>query len=200
MRLLRAGQRSAPPLNCGVRRHGTHQMDLHLVDTDPAVVDAWKVAFAEFSEIEIQRSDLLTLARGCVVSPANGYGFMDGGIDAEYRAFFGPSIEFAVREAVARRPEGHLPIGAAIVVATKHSRVPYMIVAPTMLTPEAVEGRNVYRAMRAILRVTVREKLMDADVYCPGLGTGVSLVSPSEAAALMASAYADWKRSASSVA
>jgi len=175
-------------------------MNLHLVDTNADVVDAWKAAFSEFSEIEIARSDLLARAQGCVVSPANSYGFMDGGIDAAYRAFFGASIESAVREAVDRRPEGHLPVGAALLVPTKHSRVPYMIVAPTMVTPEAVESRNVYRAMRAILRVALREKSVVADVYCPGLGSGVGLVSPSESAEMMASAYGDWKKSVAGVA
>lgn len=50
------------------------------------------------------------MAEHCVVSPANSYGFMDGGIDAAYRSFFGLQIERTVQEAVARRPEGRLPV------------------------------------------------------------------------------------------
>jgi O-acetyl-ADP-ribose deacetylase (regulator of RNase III) len=175
-------------------------MNLHLVDINPLVVDAWKSTFAEFSEIEIRHADVLAHARGCVVSPANSYGFMDGGVDAAYRAFFGASIESVVRDAVTRRPEGHLPVGASLVVPTRHPRVPYMIVAPTMTMPEAIESRNVYRAMRAVLRIAGREKFIGSDVYCPGLGSGVGGVAPTEAAAMMATAYGDWKRGGTNVA
>jgi O-acetyl-ADP-ribose deacetylase (regulator of RNase III) len=169
-------------------------MNLHLVDYNGHVVNAWAGAFEPFPEVTIQQVDLLAVAQHCVVSPANSYGFMDGGIDAAYRAFFGAQIERRVQDAVTQRPEGHLPVGASLVIRTGHQRVPFLIVAPTMTVPERVESGNCYRAMRAVLRIVNEE--IGRDVYCPGLATGVGMVPPENAAAEMARAYSDWKRKA----
>lgn len=153
-------------------------MNLHLVDFNADLVAAWKDAFRPFPEVSVQQGDLLEIATNCVVSPANSYGFMDGGIDAVYCGFFGRSIERTVREAIARRPEGHLPVGASLVVRTSHKRVPYLIVAPTMSMPEAVPSENCYRAMKAVLRIAGSEPDVGREVYCPGMGTGVGMVTP----------------------
>ncbi|MDB6016499.1 MAG: AraC family transcriptional regulator [Pedosphaera sp.] len=170
-------------------------MNLHLVDFNGHLVKAWIEAFDRFPEVTIQQGDLLLVARHCVVSPANSHGFMDGGIDAWYRTFFGAQIERTVQDAVNRRPEGHLPVGASLVVRTGHQIVPYMIVAPTMTMPEQVESRNCYRAMRAILRIAGADAEVGSNVYCPGLATGVGMVPPEHAAVEMALAYGDWKGS-----
>lgn len=168
-------------------------MRLHLVDCNGALVNAWAEAFRDFPEVTIQQGDLVAVAEHCVVSPANGYGFMDGGIDAAYLQFFGPQIERTVQDAIARRPEGRLPVGASLVVRTGHARVPFLIVAPTMVIPEQVEMRHSYRAMRAVLRITQTEPEIARDIYCPGLATGVGFVPPEDAATMMMEAYRDWK-------
>ena len=64
-------------------------MQLHLVDINSAVVDAWRSAFREFPEVSVQCNDLLAVAENTIVSPANSLGYMDGGIDAAYLEFFG---------------------------------------------------------------------------------------------------------------
>jgi len=162
-------------------------MKLTLVDTNADLVAAWKNAFSAFPAVAIREDDLLAIAENTVVSPANSFGFLDGGIDKAYLDFFGSGIQSKVQDAIARRPEGRLPVGASLVVRTGHSRIPYLIVAPTMLLPEAVEKENCYRAMRAVLRVAAHHE----KVFCPGLGTGVGTVSAEEAAREMAQAYAD---------
>lgn len=169
-------------------------MRLHLVDYSGHLVNAWTEAFGQFPEVTVQQGDLLSIAENCVVSPANSFGFMDGGIDAAYRAFFGAQIKRTVQDAISRRPEGHLPVGASLVVRTGHQRVPFLIVAPTMMMPEQVESRHCYRAMRAVLRIAGADAEVGRDVYCPGLATGVGIVPPDNAAAMMAEAYRDWKR------
>jgi O-acetyl-ADP-ribose deacetylase (regulator of RNase III) len=97
-----------------------------------------------------------------------------------------------VREAVAARPEGYLPVGASCIVATGHERIPYMIVAPTMISPEFVEPQSAYRAMRAVLRVAMQLPFEKRRIYSPGLCTGVGGVAPAAAAIEMATAYTDW--------
>jgi O-acetyl-ADP-ribose deacetylase (regulator of RNase III) len=167
-------------------------MQLCLVDTNAKVAAALREAFRPFPEVSVETTDLLAVAHNTVVSPANSYGFMDGGIDAAFRSFFGAALENRVRDEIGRRQEGYLPVGASFVVRTGHSRIPYMIVAPTMLSPEHVNKDNCYRAMRAVLRLAASDEDVGRTIYCPGLGTGVGMVCPDEAAHEMAQAYHDW--------
>jgi hypothetical protein len=128
-------------------------MNLHLVDTSSALIAAWRIAFSSHHDVAIEHGDILVLARGALVSPANSNGFMDGGIDQQYAAFFGRDVQGRVLEAVRSRPEGHLPVGAAAVVPTDHAAIPYLIVAPTMFAPGPVPASHAYRALRAVLRL-----------------------------------------------
>lgn len=167
-------------------------MQLHFVDNNPAVASALKEAFARHPEVGVICGDMLEHARDCVVSPANSYGYMDGGIDAAYAGFFGPQLLVVVQAAIHRRPEGMLPVGAALAVATGHARIPWMIVAPTMEMPEEVPASHAGRALRAALRLIDSEPKLDCHIFCPGLATWVGRVSPVDAAASMLSAYEHW--------
>ena len=169
-------------------------MAVQLVDSDIDVVRALQVAFASYPEVLVAAGDILTLARVCVVSPANSYGFMDGGIDEQYTAFFGLRPQTELQEHIARRPDGELPVGSSIVVRTGHQRIPYMICAPTMITPGPVPKQNAFYAMAAVLNAIARNRESLTDVFCPGLCTGAGAVPPADAASEMAHAYAKWIR------
>lgn len=168
-------------------------MNLHLVDNNPEVVDALRTRFAPYPEVEVLEGNIVEVAQGAVVSPANSYGFMDGGVDRAYAKFFGGPLTRAVRDAVLARPEGHLPIGAALAVPTGHARVQYLIVAPTMMMPEHVPASNAYRALRAALKLMSSSPGLGSHLYSPGLTTLVGGVPPDAAAGEMAEAYRDWK-------
>ncbi len=170
-------------------------MRLTLVDALPDVVAAWTSEFANRPEVRIVLGDLLAVAENAAVSPANSFGGMDGGIDLAYREFFGRQIETRVKEIIARRPEGHLPIGAAAVVLTAHERIPYLIVAPTVQMPGPAELRSAYSAFRAVLRTASGSPAIAEGVFCPGLGTGEGGLDPVEAAREMHRAYEDWLQS-----
>lgn len=162
-------------------------MNLHLVDIDPLVV------FRGHPEVKVSDDNILRIASNTLVSPGNSLGFMDGGIDAEYVNFFGLEIQTRVQNAISRREDQTLPVGASLVVQTGHSKIPYLIVAPTMESPEFVPSENAYRAMRAILRVANQQPDVGELVFCPGLTTNVGGVNPKDAALAMAEAYAVWK-------
>lgn len=144
---------------------------LHFVDINPAVVDEPRRVLAPFAGVDVSSGDILDVAFDTLVSPANSYGFMDGGIDLHY---------VDVR--------GTLPVGSTILVAVRHERIRQLLVAPTMEHPEAVEPLNAFRAMAAILR-RARTDSID-DVFCPGLCTLTGMLEPAEAADEMARAYA----------
>jgi O-acetyl-ADP-ribose deacetylase (regulator of RNase III) len=167
-------------------------MKLHLVDLNSVLVEQWRLAFDGLPDVDVACADILAVARGALVSPANGGGHMDGGIDRDYAAWLGGQAQRAVYDAVARRAEGRIPVGAAELVATGHARVPWLIVAPTMDVPEPVPASNCYRALRAALRVAERNPDRIAELYCPGLGTGIGSVEEGTAARAMAEAYRDW--------
>jgi O-acetyl-ADP-ribose deacetylase (regulator of RNase III) len=166
-------------------------MKLFLVDTNARVVESWKAAFGAFPEVTILCENILAVAQNTIVSPANSYGFMDGGIDAAYLQYFGPGMQAALQDAIARRLENLLPVGASILIRTGNARIPYLISAPTMQGPERVESMNCYRAMAAMLRSARQHAEVVTDVYCPGLATGTGGVPPDDAAREMASAYRD---------
>jgi O-acetyl-ADP-ribose deacetylase (regulator of RNase III) len=170
---------------------------LHLVDVNPLMVECWQRELAGFPEVEVTRGDILLLAHDTLVSPANSQGHMDGGIDLGYLQLFGMQLQLEVYEAVARSPEGLLPIGAATMVRTGHPRIRHLIVAPTMEVPGAVPAEHSYRAMRALLRLADRHAGYVQDVFCPGLATGIGQVSEADAAREMARAYRDWRASRS---
>jgi O-acetyl-ADP-ribose deacetylase (regulator of RNase III) len=167
-------------------------MKLRFVDINPLVAEALAESFSSHPEVEVRSGDILEEARHCLVSPANSFGFMDGGIDASYTAFFGLKLQSAVQAAISRRPEGMLPVGAALVVRTGHERIPFLIVAPTMETPGEVPASHAGRALRAVLRLMDAHPETGEDVYCPGLATHTGRVAPREASQSMLAAYEDW--------
>ena len=167
-------------------------MKLHLIDINPELVEAWKVCF-HGEDVDIQCCDILSVAENAIVSPANGYGFMDGGIDRLYTDHFGLRPQTELQEAILKREEGYLPVGASILVSTGDVKVPYLIAAPTMITPGAVPASNCFYAMSAVLQAAERNKKHITDVYCPGLGTSTGNVDAKEAANEMAKAYKKWK-------
>mgnify|MGYP001549954035 FL=1 len=164
-------------------------MKLYLVDIEPNLIKSWEKYFSDYPEVTIINDNILTVAFNTIVSPANGYGMMDGGIDDDYTDFFGFTPQNEVRRQIEYRPEGHLPVGAAVLVKTGHSRIPWMISAPTMLVPEPVPPRNAGAAMRAILKIVKRNKQTLTDIFCPGLGTGIGRIDPDDAAREMLVAY-----------
>src|SRR5580704_13695059 len=128
-------------------------MELHLVDRSPDLVREWQRAFREFPEVIIEIGDILQLAHTALVSPANSYGYMNGGIDLAYRTFFGIEIERAVQTKITQEVGPYLPVGQAILVETGHARIPYLISAPTMFLPEPTNADACERAMVAALEV-----------------------------------------------
>ena len=169
-------------------------MQLWLIDTKVDLVRSWKSYFSDFENVFISEGNILDKAECSIVSPANSYGFMDGGIDRLYRDFFGPKVEKNLQKTIKRRAEGYIPIGSAEIIRTGHSHIPYLIAAPTMVTPAVIPSQNVFYAMMAILQIASLHREIRS-IYCPGLGTGIGQVSLDLAAQEMSSAYEKWLNS-----
>ena len=64
-------------------------MNVILTSVEPALADAWERFCGDLNFVTVHRGSLFDLSCDAVVSPANSFGFMDGGIDMLYGQYFG---------------------------------------------------------------------------------------------------------------
>ena len=55
-------------------------MKFLLRDNNPALTDAWREQLAQAPDVEVSCGDVFDVTADAIVSPANSFGFMDGGI------------------------------------------------------------------------------------------------------------------------
>lgn len=176
-------------------------MKYHLRDRNGMMVDAWKKAFDGVENVTVSHGDIFGPFEkdpDCIVSPANSFGFMDGGIDMAYSEFFGWDLQKRLQEHLRQRHNGILPVGQAVVVPTNHPRIPLMISAPTMTVPMQVCGTiNAFLAFRAAIlaaqsfnsKAAAHEQEAIKTILCPGLGTAIGRMDFRLAAHQMLVAY-----------
>src|SRR5262245_53290885 len=125
-------------------------LELHLCALDSAMAHAWAGQFGSRPNVSIHESNILERKADAILSPANSFGFMDGGIDLSYSHFFGWELQDRLQQLLHRDHAGELPVGAAVVVPTQHETIPFLVSAPTMRVPANIsETVNVYLAFRA---------------------------------------------------
>jgi O-acetyl-ADP-ribose deacetylase (regulator of RNase III) len=170
---------------------------IHLVFVDPngPLIAAWNEQFADLPNVEFVHGGFEDLpAFDCMVSPANSFGIMDGGVDAAISYFFGWSLMERVQKRIIEEFLGEQPVGTSIIVETGNPKHPYLAHTPTMRVPMPIARTDhVYISMWAML-LAVRKHNLSSDkpigiVACPGLGTGTGRVPFREAARQMALAY-----------
>lgn len=171
------------------------RFQLILTAPNPFLFAAFQERFSQFTDVSIFGEHFEWIpAFDCLVSPANSFGMMDGGIDAAITQFFGLSLERRVKERILEDYLGEQPVGTSFIIETGHSKHPFLAHTPTMRVPMSVKGTDVpYIAMWAMLLAirqhnrTNQRTIMS--VVCPGLGTGIGQIPYSEAARQMAIAY-----------
>lgn len=169
-------------------------LSIHLRDINADLVDAWKAAFAGVANIEVSLGDIFAHEADAILSPANSFGHMDGGIDLLYSRYFGWDLQTNLQAVLAEHHYGELPVGQAIVHATGHARFPFLVSAPTMRVPARIDQTvNVYLAFRAALIAVLKHNAASDEaidsLLVPGLGTGIGAMPPARAARQMRLAY-----------
>lgn len=174
-----------------------------LFDMDKGLVDQWTAACERLlsaglrERVLVVHESLRTLIAGpdripfdCVVSPANSFGLMDGGIDlALSRAFGGVDVTIAhVQKALWTECLGQQNTGTCLIIDMAPLAGPCKFLAhcPTMRVPCTIDPGSdiVYRCMWSILLAVHKHNLQHADapdssisrLLCSGLGTGVGRV------------------------
>lgn len=166
-------------------------VEIHLCALDVAMARAWSKHFGSQPGVTIHEGDILTKRADAILSPANSFGFMDGGIDLAYSHFFGWDLQDRLRERLRREYSGELPVGSAVIVSTHHQDIRYLVSAPTMRVPANIADTvNVYLAFRSALLV-VKAAAETKSLLSPALGTGVGGMPVERAARQMYAAYAE---------
>lgn len=151
-----------------------------LIDRNPNIIDAWQTYFANVENVTIQQGDLTEVACSAIVSPANSFGFMDGGVDYAISERLGWNLQEELQKQIKALPEGELLVGQALVLETGDATIPYLISAPTMRVPTNFNiptSLNAYFAMKAaLIKAIAHDKI--TSVAIPGLCTGVGRMQP----------------------
>lgn len=170
-------------------------MKLILFNPDRPLCDAWRESFVNLPDVEIVRGYFEHLqAYDCMVSPANSFGLMDGGIDGAFTEYFGEQLMRRVQQRILDDFLGEQPVGTSFIIETNHPKHPFLAHTPTMRVPMTIAHTDhVYKAMAAML-LAVHKHNQTAErkieiIACPGLGTGVGEVPYKEAARQMSLAY-----------
>ena len=162
-----------------------------LVDISQQLVDEWKGVFGRQSELEIFYGSIFDQNVDAIVSPANSFGYMDGGLDGKIRDFFGKQIEDNVQRKIHMDFSGEILVGQSFSIETKHEHIPYLVVAPTMRLPSSIVGTvNAYLAKKSILKTFLAHEAIKT-IAIPGLGTLSGQLSPRIAAVQMYYAYSE---------
>jgi O-acetyl-ADP-ribose deacetylase (regulator of RNase III) len=180
-------------------------MNILLTAVDAGLFDAWTTFCGDAEGVRVHRSSILDVACDAVVSPANSFGFMDGGVDLLYLEHFGRRVQDRVQQAILDHHGGELLVGGAAIVESGDAKIPYLIAAPTMRVPMILptDSTAAYLAARAVFLLVQRGRFLEGKhagqpisdhvktVAFPGLATGVGRMGPATCAHQVRAAIED---------
>lgn len=156
--------------------------------------EAFEKAFTDLDDWRVVRGPFQSIKSfDCMVSAANSFGLMDGGVDAAITAFYGIQLQNRVQQHIIDEYLGEQPVGTAFVIGTNNEKHPWLVHAPTMRTPEIISGTDaVYRATWAALVAIHNHNKGNGDikeVVFPAMGAGCGEVPAVNVAEQMALAW-----------
>ena len=189
----------------------------YLRDIRGKMVRAWTKMFKNYEDrVKISLGDIFEQAPAvdAIVSPANSFGYMDGGIDMIYTNLFGWQMQERLQKVIREDFDGENIVGNAIIIPAYDKEpdenviqsmkeknicggqpIKFMISAPTMRVPkEVLDTNNAYLAFRAVILAIHKhnrnqENQPIKSVLCPGLGTAVGRMPFDRCAYQMLQAY-----------
>lgn len=165
-------------------------LKIYFADRKSPLCNAWKKDFND-TDVEIHEGDIFDLDVDAVVSPANSFGWMDGGFDYHLSEKFGWHIQEELTQQIHDRPMGELLVGQALVVETGDKETPYLVIAPTMRVPMNFgipSSVNAYLAMKAAL-IAAKKHVGITSIAFTGFCTGVGGMPPKICSLQMKAAY-----------
>lgn len=176
---------------------------ISICDQNQEIAHTFAEIFSAEKRVEILQGNILHITAHALVSPANSFGDMSGGLDKAIDDFFDGDAQRKIQNQIRSEFFGEIPVGTATLLEMHHTQFPYLIVAPTMRIPGNV-GKSIhaYLAMRAILITVLKHNFTHTtpiqSIAVSSLCTGVGGMPYVEAAEQMLSAIhsildEDWK-------
>ena len=162
-----------------------------LIDTNPKMISSWNDFFENETNVKVLKGDITNVSCDAIVSPANSFGFMDGGVDNAISLRLGWELQNELQALIKKLPEGELLVGRSLILETGDDLIPYLISAPTMRVPmnfNISTSINAYLAMKAaLIAAKTHEKITYVGI--PGFCTGVGRMQTQIAARQMYQAF-----------
>jgi O-acetyl-ADP-ribose deacetylase (regulator of RNase III) len=179
--------------------------NLVLVDLQGDLCQEFERHFNGLDKVSVHHGSFTEVDFDCMVSAANSFGLMDGGVDGAITMHFGEQLQNRVQEHIIKQYHGEQPVGTSFIINANEEIVEgqnkYVAHTPTMRIPMDIRHtENVYQAMRAML-IEVHKFNNELDfgfegplnrintVACTGLGTFCGRVPSASAAKQMRLAY-----------
>ena len=161
-----------------------------LIDRNADLVHHWAILFQSTPSVEVHTGSIFDYEVDALVSPANSFGFMDGGIDYALSEVLGWELQRRLQKQIADLPEKELLVGRSLTLTTGHPKWPYLISAPTMRVPMVLgaNSTNVYLAAKAVFNELKYHPTISS-IAMSGMGTGVGKVPYDICAHQMRAAY-----------
>lgn len=151
---------------------------VYLLAVQDNLADAFRSAFADTENVVIIQDYFDSFMASHpdvdgIVSPANSFGMMSGGLDKALRDYFGKDLQEAVRNIILTEWFGEQTVGTGIAVDIPGFAGKKLIHTPTMRTPSAIiDYQTVYLCMRSALMAAIKAGVQHLMVPPFGAGTG----------------------------
>lgn len=153
-----------------------------LFDINSAYTKVWTRHLGDYPW-EVRNASITDVQADIYVSPANGHGQLDGGIDKLFPKMF-PGIQGIVNTELSiyksRKPP--LGVGSCLLVSIPQ-RKSKLLLAPTMDLPSKL--KHPWNAFWSCLCVFYLTKDLDVTVAIPGMGTGTGHIEPDDMLKMM---------------
>lgn len=138
-------------------------IEIRFVSLDKDIKNMIEKVFSGYDNLSGEKKVIQSCeSADCIVSPANSFGQMDGGIDGALSLMLSTEddvdyIGKKVRQVISDIYFGEQPVGTCILLPTDNEKFPFLAHAPTMATPSNVSGTfNPYYAFRAVLLEVIK--------------------------------------------
>ena len=149
---------------------------VYLLAMQPELANAFAQVFSDADGIIIAREDFASFmdrhpeVTG-IVSPANSFGLLSGGLDKAIRDYLGKELQDAVRERIKNEWFGEQTVGTSLTVDIPGCPAKKLLHTPTMRTPlKIMDDLIVYSCMRSALIEAIKNDV--AAMVVPAFGGG----------------------------
>ena len=167
-------------------------MKIYLLDINEKITKAWENEFKECDNVFVVKDDFAHFMKTykdieCIVSPANSFGYMNGGYDEAITNYFGLGVEKEVRRFIDKNLFGEQPVGTSIMVNIPNTSKK-LIHTPTMRLPSPIlDYLVIYQCMRTTLMMAINNRINS--IVIPAFGGSTGKVLPDVIAKYMKSGY-----------